>query len=134
AELSDDLAPPKRLYEALAASQKAVAIDPRYDDYRMLETSLALRLGRAAQAGEAFSRWEQLAGGEAGDPRLAIYKAAIQLAGGSRDEAAKTLRTAADQDPDLSRELVKLDQALDGLMELLPAGAAMQAAEIQTEG
>lgn len=118
AELSDDLAAEGKLAEALDAVGEAAKIDPDYDEYRMLEASLSIRLGKLPEAERAIAEWTRVAGVEADDPRLAVYQAALQLARGDREAAERSLKNALLEDDDL--EFFDEDQALWGIKELLP--------------
>ncbi|MDR1744693.1 MAG: hypothetical protein LBS30_02955 [Planctomycetota bacterium] len=120
AELSDDLAAQKRLREALEAMETATRIDPRYDEYRMVQASLAIRMGDLEYAEKAIAAWKKLDSVPDDDPRAKIYEAALQLARGDRDDAAETLRTVLLNNDDHGLEFLDDDQALAGIRDLLP--------------
>lgn len=117
AELADDLAAAGRLKPALEAMDEAVRIDPGYDEYRQSQTSLALRSGEVRRAGEALRGWSNMDGAQQDDPRLTIYRAALQLAEGERNGAAETLRGIVEADV---LEWLDGDNALSGVKALLP--------------
>lgn len=123
AELSDDLAAMGDLPGAMGAMEKASGVDPRYDEYRMLEASLAIRLGRLDRAREAIEAWAALDGVAEDDPRLAIYRAALQLAEGNRDSAASSLKKALLDEDAAGLKFLDTDQALAGVRDLLPGRA-----------
>ncbi len=120
AELSDDLAAAGDIDSSLEAVRQAARLDPRYDEYRMLETSLAIRLGRLDQAREALANWAELDAAGADDPRRAIYRAALELAEGNCEEAALALREVPLDRDDGSLDFLDGDQALAGVRDLLP--------------
>jgi tetratricopeptide (TPR) repeat protein len=120
AELSDDLASDGKLDAALDAMGQAARLDPRYDEYHMLEASLAIRLGRLDAARTALECWTELDGVEPDDPRLVIYRAALDLAEGRRDRAESSLRTILLDEDGQSFEFLDTDKALEGVKELLP--------------
>lgn len=122
AELSDDMSSEGRLEEALDAVRQAGRLDPRYDEYKMLETSLNLRLGRLSAARDALSDWAAVEGAIPDDPRRAIYQAAIDLAEGRADQAAETARRALTEDGRLPDVFLDSDAALEGVRGLLPGG------------
>lgn len=122
AELSDDRSSEGRLEEALDAVRHAGRLDPRYDEYKMLETSLNLRLGRLADARAALADWAAAEGAIADDPRRAIYRAAIDLAEGRAGQAAETARRALTGDGRMPDVFLDSDSALDGVRALLPGG------------
>ncbi|MDR1534151.1 MAG: tetratricopeptide repeat protein [Planctomycetota bacterium] len=112
AELAGDLALIGRPEEAAEAVRRARELDPGYEDYRLLEVSLLLRLGRLDRAEAALGDWP------AADPRRIIFRAALELARGRREAAEESLRRLAADDPAL--DLLSGDPALAGLEELLP--------------
>lgn len=128
AELADDLAALGRLEPALAAITRASELDPHYADYLMAKTSLLLRLKRWDQAGKTLRDWRDLgsgrrAGGASGagalgDPRLAVYQAALYLAEGKREEIRKRLDKVDWEDPLLDQ--AGLDPALAEVKKLFP--------------
>ncbi len=120
AELSDDLAAVGRLPEALAAVEEASRIDPKYDEYRMITASLAIRARQLDKAREALAKWTELDGVASDDPRLAVYQAALRLAEGRKDEAAVFLRKALAVRDDADMTFLDTDQALMDLRNLLP--------------
>lgn len=120
AELSDDLAANADLPAALDAVRQAARLDPRYDEYRMLETSLALRLADPPAARQALSLWVGLTKSGEDDPRVRIYRAAIELAEGKPDEASRSLSSVAAKVEDLPDEFIANDQALAAVLKLLP--------------
>jgi tetratricopeptide (TPR) repeat protein len=120
AEYSDDLAANGQLEEALMAMDRAAGLDPAYDEYRQLQVSLAIRLGRLDRARQAIGDWTGLDGVKPDDPRLAIYRAALQLAGGEREDAAETLRGALVDRNASAWEYLDNDSALSGVKDLLP--------------
>lgn len=120
AELSDDLASQGDLDGALDAIRQASHLDPRYDEYRMLEASLSIRLGRTDDAREAVKQWMEMDGVASEDPRLAIYSAAIELAEGRREEAAESLRNVLLDEDGRGFEFLDTDSALEGVKDLLP--------------
>ncbi len=128
AELSDDLAGVGQLQEAFDAIRQAARLDPRYDEYRLLEASLAIRLDKLDMARDALKAWTQLDGVRDDDPRLAVYNAAIEMAAGDRDKAAERLRSVL-TDHDQPLEFLDTDQALRGLKDLLPGRTALAAEE-----
>lgn len=118
-ELSDDLAADGKLSDALDAIREASRVDPEYDEYRMLEASLCIRLGRLDEARAAIAEWTRTAGVGEDDPRLAVYQAALQLAEGDREAAEQSLKKILlDRGGDL--EFLDEDQALSGVKDLLP--------------
>ena len=132
AELADDLMALGKLEPALAAIAKASELDPHYADYRLVETSLALRLKRWGQARKSLRDWRDLIEGrrsaiggsetEAGafnEPRLAVYQAALDLAEGEREKIRKYLDQVDWDDPLLDK--AKLDPALAEIKKLFPA-------------
>lgn len=121
AELSDDLAAEGDLNSALEAVRHAARLDPRYDEYQIIQVSLALRLGKPDLAKSAISAWKNLDNAGADDPRLVIYRAAIELAEGRREEAAKSLQSIL-LDADGAPEYLDTDQALEGIKGLLQDG------------
>lgn len=123
AELAEDLAAHSKLEEALDAAGQAARLDPRYDEYRMLEASLAIRLGRLDQARTAMQLWKEASGIDGDDPRPILYQAAIELAAGDREKAAASLKSILLDSPDgPSFEFLDTDQALAGIKDLLPGG------------
>ncbi|MCD8140812.1 MAG: hypothetical protein LUE17_13715 [Planctomycetaceae bacterium] len=120
AELSDDLAADGQLEDALAAIDQAAAVDPRYDEYRQLQASLAIRAGKLDRARQAIREWTELDGVADDDPRLAIYTAALQLAEGEREAAAATIRTVLLDRDAAAWEYLDSDSALSGIRALLP--------------
>ncbi len=120
AELSDDLAAVGKLPEALAAMEEASRLDPRYDEYRMITASLAIRARQLDQAREALAKWTELDGVNSDDPRLAVYQAALRLAEGHREEATAFLRKALAAQEDEELDFLDADQALTDLRDLLP--------------
>lgn len=123
AELSDDLAAEGKLPEALDAIRTSVRLDSNYDEYRMLETSLAIRLGRSDEARSALAEWGRVAGVLPDDPRLAVYQAALQLAEGNREAAEDSLKKIlSDKEDDL--DFLDDDQALHEIKNLLPGRSA----------
>ena len=123
AELSDDRASRGRLDDALESVRQASRLDPRYDEYRMLETSLAIRLGRHDMAHAALKEWAALDDADGKDPRLSVYRAALELAEGKREDAVRSVEEIAAMDGDLPLDIIDADQALAGVKELLPAYA-----------
>ncbi len=119
AELADDLAAEGDLDAALEAVRQAIRLDQRYDEYRMLEASLCLRLFRLDQAREALADWAGLDGIGPDDPRVIIYRAALELAGGNRERATSSLGKLQLEE-EHSFEFLDNDQALEGLRDLLP--------------
>ncbi len=129
AELSDDLAVSGELPDALAAMAKASSIDPEYDEYYMLQASLAIRLKDFARAREALSDWRRRGGADAGDPRVAVYQAALDLAEGRREEAQAALRAVfpgGDSGKDSGWDFLDGDKALEGVRALFPEGSEKQ--------
>ena len=133
AELAGDLALISRPAEAAEAIRRARELDPGYEEYRLPEVSLLLRLGRLDQAEEALDNWlaadsgrdsRPLSATGDSDPRRIIFRAALELARGRREAAGKSLRRLADDDPAL--DLLSGDPALAGLEELLPAPAGRE--------
>ena len=123
AELSEDVASGGDLEEALDAMGQAARLDPKYDEYRMLEASYAIRLGKLGQARTAIKAWKEVGDVRPDDPRPVAYQAAIELAEGRRDEAAETLKSILLDYPDASGyELLDTDQALNSIKDLLPGG------------
>lgn len=120
AELSDDLAADGKLPEALEAVREAAKVDPDYDEYRMLEASLSIRLGKLGEARDAIAEWTRTAGVAADDPRLAVYQAALQLAEGNREAAEQSLKKILLDHDDSGLEFLDEDQALSGVRDLLP--------------
>lgn len=120
AEYADDLAATGRLSDALEAVKRASAIDPKYDEYRMVAASLAIRTGRIDEAREAVRLWMEIDRVEEDDPRVAVYQAALQLAEGNRDKAKMFLDRALLDKNGEGREFLDSDQALDGVRDLLP--------------
>ncbi len=120
AELSDDLAAQSRLHEALEAMETATRIDPRYDEYRMVQASLAIRMGDLDYAEKAIRNWRTVDAVDRDDPRVKIYEAALQLARGNRDDAAETLRTVLLDHDDHGMEFLDSDQALAEIRDMLP--------------
>lgn len=120
AELSDDLAAQRKLPEALAAMENAASIDPRYDEYHMLQASLAIRMGDVERAEKAVADWKRIDGVGDDDPRLKIYQAALELLRGDRDAASETLRRALVDHDDQGLDFLDDDQALAGVRALLP--------------
>lgn len=119
AELSDDLAAEGNLNEAFESIRQAAAIDENYDEYHMVEASLAIRMRKLDEAKDAIAAWTKAAGVAADDPRLTVYQAALQLAEGNRDGAEQSLKKVLlDADNDL--EFLDEDQALAGIKDLLP--------------
>lgn len=125
AELSDDLAANADLPAAMDAVRQAARLDPRYDEYRMLETSLALRLVDLPAARQALSLWAELAKSGEDDPRVRIYRAALELAEGRPDEAARSLSGVAAEVEELPDEFIANDQALAAVRKLLPSAVAV---------
>ncbi len=119
AELSDDLAAEGDVESALEAMRQAERLDPRYDEYRMLVASLAIRLGKLDMARDAIKAWVELDGVQPDDPRPVMYRAALELAEGKREAAAQSLRAVL-ADPDAPLEYLDTDQALRGVKDLLP--------------
>ena len=127
AELSEDRDAVCETEEALDAIDHAVRLDPGYEEYRMLEASLALRLGRLEQARAAVESWKNIGGLEGDDPRPAAYLAAIELAGGHRDKAEELLKgILLDAPDDEGREFLDTEQALAGVRKLLPGNVEEQ--------
>lgn len=120
AELSDDMAAQRKLPEALAAMGEAAKLDPRYDEYRMVQASLAIRMGELGTAEEIVAAWKDMDGVDDDDPRLKIYQAAMQLARGERERAAATLKPLLLDHDDHGMEFLDSDQALAGIRDLLP--------------
>lgn len=123
AELSDDLAAAGRLPDALAAMDEAVKLDPRYDEYRMVSASLAIRTGKLASAREMIRQWVELDGVGPDDPRLTIYQAALELAEGNRAKAEESLKKVLLDRDNADMEFLDTDQALKGVRDLLPGRA-----------
>ena len=121
AELSDDLAVSGALEDALSAMTHASSIDPGYDEYYMLQTSLAIRLKDFPRARVAIDDWRRAGGVDAEDPRLAVYGAALDLAEGERDAAEAALKAVL-LDKESGWEFLDADQALAGVRALLPGG------------
>lgn len=119
-ELADDLAAQRRFHEALEAIETATRIDPRYDEYRMVQASLAIQMGDLGYAEKAVQNWKNVDSVPEDDPRVRIYEAALQLARGERDGAAETLRTVLLDHDDPGLEFLDSDQALAGVRDLLP--------------
>lgn len=124
AELSDDLAAEGKLAEALDSIRKSVKIDPDYDEYRMLETSLAIRLGRNDEAKNALEDWGRVAGVQPDDSRLAVYQAALRLAEGNREAAEESLKKILLDQDDAELDFLDDDQALHDVKNLLPGRSA----------
>ena len=120
AELSDDLAAQGKLSEAFEAIETAAGIDPKYDEYRMLEASLAIRMKRLDRARAAIDSWREIDGVGSDDPRLIIYDAAIDLARGERDRAEAALKRIAMDGHDSRLYFLDADQALEDVRKLLP--------------
>lgn len=130
AELAEDLNAECRVDDALDAIGQAARLDPRYDEYRMIEASLAIRAGKLDQARGAVDMWVQTSGMDKDDPRPVVYRAAIQLAAGNRDSAAASLRNILLDSPDgPGFEFLDTDQALAGVKDLLPGSTAEDACE-----
>lgn len=120
AELSDDRDAQGDLAGALDAIGQAARLDPMYDEYRMIEASIAIRLGRLDQARTSIEIWKEMDRVRPDDPRLIVYQAALLLAEGHRDEAVATLKNAL-LDADLQAlEFLDTDQALADIRDLLP--------------
>ncbi len=119
AELSDDLAVCGDLPGAFDAMERASRLDPGYDEYRMLQASLALRMRDFSRARAAIAGW-RAGGAEDGDPRVAVYQAALDLAEGRRGEAEAAVRTVFAGGEEGEWEFVDDDQALSGLRDMLP--------------
>jgi tetratricopeptide (TPR) repeat protein len=60
AELADDLAAAREPDQALQAIRRAMELDPGYGDYRQVEVSLLLRLGRLEPAEDALRKWRKM--------------------------------------------------------------------------
>lgn len=120
AELSDDLASQGDLDGALEAVKQASSLDPVYDEYRLMETSLAIRLGRLDQARSAMRAWIDLDRVQEDDPRAVMYRAAIDLAAGARERAEAAIRTILLDKDDPVHEFLDSDQALKDVRDLLP--------------
>lgn len=120
AELSDDLAAVGDLDGAIQAMEEASAVDPKYDEYHMLQASLAIRRGRFERARQAMEDWRAVGGVDADDPRLAIYNAALKLGEGKRDEAEAALRAVLHDHNSDDLDFLDSDQALNGVRKLLP--------------
>lgn len=123
AELSDDLAVSGELPEALEAMARAGELDPAYDEYHMLQASLAIRLKDFPRARAAIDDWRKLGGVDDEDPRVAVYRAALHLAEGRLDEAKAAVRTAFGGGEDFDEgdwEFLDGDQALAGVRSILP--------------
>lgn len=120
AELSDDFASAGNLAGALEAIDEAVRLDPRYDEYRMLQASLAIRLGSLERAREAVRGWKEVDGVDADDPRLIMYGAALQLAEGNREQAEASVKSVLLDKTGGAAEFLDTDQALAGVRDLLP--------------
>lgn len=120
AEFSDDLAADGNLPDALNAISQAARLDPRYDEYRMLEASLAIRLGRLEQARTAIEIWKEMDKVRPDDPRPVVYRAALELAEGNRERAAESLRNVLLDPEEHSLEVLDTDQALRDIRDLLP--------------
>lgn len=125
AELAEDLAESGDVSGGLDAMRQAVRVDPCYDEYRMQETSLALRLGRPGAAKEALQSWENVSRDEP-DPRVAVYRAALLLAEGNRDGAARLMSGLAKDDAELCEDVIEADSALAGLKGLAPSAFGRQ--------
>lgn len=119
-ELSDDLAATGDLDGAIQAMEQASAIDPKYDEYHMLQASLAIRRGRFERARQAMEDWLSVDGVERDDPRLAVYNAALKLGEGKRDEAEAALRAILQDHNSDDWDFLDSDQALNGVRKLLP--------------
>ncbi len=120
AELSDDLAAQRRLPEALAAMDEAAGLDPRYDEYRMLQASLAIRLGEFEHAENTLRVWSALDGVADDDPRVNIYRAALHLARGDKASATETLAETLRNRDRSELDFLDEDQALLDIRELFP--------------
>lgn len=120
AELSDDLSAEGKLPEALETIREAVRIDPEYDEYRILETSLAIRLGRLDEAKAAIAGWSGITGMEEDDPRLAVYRAALRLAEGNREAAEESLKHVQLDKDGVILDFLDEDQALNDIKTLFP--------------
>lgn len=130
AELSDDLAVSGELADALSAMSRASSLDPEYDEYHMLQASLAIRLKDFVRARSALADWRQRGGADADDPRLAVYQAALDLAEGRREKAeaaVKTLLPDGDAGKDPGWEFLDGDRALEDVRALFPGGSGKQA-------
>ncbi|MCC8167316.1 MAG: hypothetical protein LIQ31_14540 [Planctomycetes bacterium] len=120
AELSDDLAALGQLQGAIDAMEQASRLDPAYDEYRMITASLAIRANLLDAAREAIRKWTELDNVPQGDPRLAIYTAALQLAEGHRDDALAEIRKVLLGHETGDLDFLDDDQALAGVRDLLP--------------
>ena len=120
AELSDDLAAVGQFEDALDSVRQASRLDPRYEEYRMIETSLCIRMGRLEKAREALNAWAELPGMGPDDPRVVIYRAALDLAEGRHDRAADSIRNILRENDGQSLVFLDSDKALAEVRALLP--------------
>jgi tetratricopeptide (TPR) repeat protein len=128
AELSDDLAVSGELPTALAAMAQASSIDPAYDEYHMLQASLAIRLKDFPRARAAIDGWRRAGGVDAEDPRVVVYRAALELAEGNQAAARAALAEAfaGDAGDDGDWDFLDDDQALAGVKTILPGRAGTE--------
>lgn len=129
--------------EAESAIERAVALDPAYVDYYILQAAVLLKNRRFAAARAAVDRWEQASraryeqrqGGRsikrylshaapppdpAHDPQPVLYRAAIAQAEGRDAVAGDLVADALRLDRDRAEEAVDADPLLQPLRALLP--------------
>lgn len=111
AELAEDCLATGSPTEALAAAQKAVLLDPGYDDYRYLVASSSLQSGNLAECADILDTWPE---GEK-DLRFSLFRAALALARHDREKAQTELRKALDQDRSGALAAIGADAALSEL-------------------